>query len=437
MFKFFKFIHNKFFNFTTVIGTEAFSSPSTKIVDNNNGVNKPQEQNDEPAVSSSKDNSIVTKDTTETASKNNNIDETSTTASTTKDAASAQQDSTSNTVLATDKNMASNSEPLNSSETDTIEEVATSPSTSEEQSLDASTSNNAPRDYIASEEVVQECITLEQCTSADIDLMKDVIVAARTGYLDYSVLKRHGYVDSDGYVLDSDALYDSWLLQAGFWGGNGTGSYFSDEELAWGQENFEVIRVLEATNGWFQLPYEVNLSLLQDKDTGDYTISLAGTSVLSIGDWFTNLGNTFGVTTPHYKAESKLIDRLFEEDIEEGATVDIVGYSMGGTQAMLQYYRTPDLYDDVYAIQPQGLDGLAGTLYDDFLWDGMGDDNITAIMSDEKGFDFNDIVTNIGHIPAGTIYDVTVDDGNNDGFFDNFLESHYLEDVWDAVYYNV
>ncbi len=435
MFNFFKSIHNKFFNFTTMIGTKIFSSNSTMPITPGN-TNKQAESNNEAATSSSEKNTITVENKANESSSNQDISKIDESETNTKDTISTQQDSNfTNTGSTTDKNSTDNAEITASNKTDTTEEVTNTEKQSSDTAADTETSNNAPRDYIVSEKVMQECIALEECTSADIDIMKDAIVAARTGYLDYSVLKRYGYVDSDGYVKDSDALYDSWLLQAGFWGRNGSASYFSDEELAWGQENFEVIRVLEATNGWFQMPYEVNLSLLQDKDSGDYTISLAGTSLTSIGDWFTNIGNTLGVTTPHYKKESELIDLLFEEDIEEGATVNLVGYSMGGTQAMLQFYRTPDLYDEVYAIQPQGLDGLAGTLYDDFYWDGTGDSNITAIMSDEKGFDFNDIVTNAGHIPAGTVYDVTVDDGNNDGFFNNFVESHYLSDVWDAVYY--
>lgn len=430
MFRFLKSMHDKFFNFTTMVGTSIFPPSTAKPVDTGDQ-NKQQEQNDH-VTSSVKEDNVSEKDTT-TSSQNNKGDESNNSSLTIIDNTTnaSENSGSSSTVSKVDGNATTSTDIVVSSNNGAtnIEELSSDKNSEKQVSHDDS--KNGPRDYIVSEAVVQKWITLEQCDTADIDLMKDLVVAARLGFLDYSDLKRKGYVDSDGYVLDSDALYESSLLKSGYFGPTS----FSNEELAWGQENFEIIRVLEATNGWFQLPYEVNLSLLQHQDSGDYVISLAGTRMTSIGDWFTNLGNTLGLTTPHYKKESQLIDQLFEDDIEEGASVSIVGYSMGGTEAMLQYYRTPDLYDNVYAIQPQGLDGLRGTLYDDFCWDGRGDNKITAIMSDEKGFDFNDIVTKTGHIPAGTVYDVTVDDGNNNGFFGNFVESHILTDVWDAVSY--
>ncbi len=283
-------------------------------------------------------------------------------------------------------------------------------------------------DYIPGQAVEQRVITLDEITNTDIELIKDLIVASRTGYLDYSTLKFFGYVDSKGYVKNSDALYDSWLLQTKI--PNLENANFSDAEVAWGQENFEIIRVLESNSRPFSaMPYEVNLSLLKDVDTGDYLISIGGTNPYGYSDWFTNLANCVFRETPHFKKESELIDQLFREDIEEGATVNILGHSLGGTEAMLQYYRTPDAYENVYALQPQALDGLRGIIQSQFNWDGTGDDKITAILSDEKTIDFNDFVTKNGHVPAGTIYDVTVED-KGIGLFNDFFESHMLADIW-------
>ncbi len=291
---------------------------------------------------------------------------------------------------------------------------------------------NPQNGFIVPDYEGQICVAISEFTQNDVDLVKDMLVAARAGYFDYSVLRKYGYVDSNGYVKDSDALFDSHLLQAGFWGKNASASYFSDEEISWGKENFEIIRVLEGKNSWFQLPFEVNLSLLQDKQSGDYIISLAGTNSLSISDWLTNLGNILGKETNYFKKETQLIDKLFKDDIEDGADVDLVGHSLGGREALLQYNKTPDRYDDIYVLQPH-LGGLKGIENADDYWNGKASEKITAIMSDEEGFDFNELVTYGGKLPADKVYDLTQNDGNNDGFWDNFVESHGLSDMWDAV----
>ncbi len=435
MFNFLKSTHNKFFNFTTMIDTKAFSSlPSLKLVHNSNKL-KHQEQKDETTLLSLLSETENLKDEKSLLSekKLNNFDEENYISS--SDALQNTASLHQNFTIVEDINIDDKNE--NTSTHNSYKEAYAVPieetvTFSETEAMTIFNLRHHPQNYIVSNGVPQEYIKLNDFTDVDILLIKDLIVAARTGYMDYSVLKTFGYVDCDGYVKDSDALYDSWLLQAGFWGLMGSGSNFSDKEIDWGKENFEIIRVLEANNGLFEYPYEVNLSLLQDKDNGDYIISLAGSTSSWPADWFTNLGNVFSIITPHYEKEAELIDLLFEEDIEPNATVNLVGYSLGGHEAMLQYYRTPDLYEDVYAIQPHALGGLNGMIYNEFFWDDTGDEKITAIISDEDGFDFNDMAIKSGHIPAGTVYDITVNDGNNDGFFDNFIESHTLADAWNA-----
>ncbi len=290
-----------------------------------------------------------------------------------------------------------------------------------------------PEDFIAKGcSVMQQTFTLTELDNAQIAEIKDAVVAARAGYLDYSTLRFFRHVDKDGYVKDSDGLMDSFVVKFPIYGYEGSG--WSYDQRAWLKDNYEVIRVLEEKNYLNKTPYEVNIALLQDKNTGDYTISLAGTNAYSLADWGTDLLNFLTVPASHNEVQSALVDKLFAEDIEEGANVDLVGHSLGGHSVITQYLENPERFDDVYALQPAAVGGIEGMYYDEFLWDGTGDKNITAILTKEEkiDFEFNDAVIESGHIPAGTVYDLTTNTVSGN-LLDQLIDSHLLDHLWDAV----
>ncbi len=265
----------------------------------------------------------------------------------------------------------------------------------------------------------QDTITQDELTGGDIEFLKDSISAARHGYLDESQLKRKGLLDKDGYVLDSKAIYQ---LNPGRW---------EETELTWAEREFDLIRVREKEGFVFgEGPYQANVALLQNVETGEYAISVGGTN--SIADVNTDIwglvfaGNTLG----HGRAVTSIIDEFFAEDIPEGASVDIFGHSLGGGEALLQYRQTPERFDDVVVLQAVGIGGQDGTYYDQFVFDGQGDENIIEIFGDDPDNDFNDAVTYWGHVGAGTVYDLT-EVGSDGGI--ELLDSHLLEGVWNAL----
>lgn len=252
--------------------------------------------------------------------------------------------------------------------------------------------------------------------------IRDAVVAAQIGYADYSELFAAGAINADGYVISTEAVYAEagWL----------------DGIVSWASERFEIIRILEDASSSLLGGFEANVTLTQNIVTGDYFIGIGGTN--SLGDVLTDLNLVLGEDTGASEvAITDMIGQFFADDIEAGATVNLSGHSLGGAEAVLQYRDDPDMFDHVYAIQAVGIGGFDGTYYDQTIWDGMGDANITEITGDDPGTDFNDLVTYWGHIGAGTTYHVAevenaVDDGN---FFEDLelVDAHLLDNLWASL----
>lgn len=252
--------------------------------------------------------------------------------------------------------------------------------------------------------------------------IRDVVVAAQIGYADYSELFAAGAINADGYVISTEAVYAEagWL----------------DGIVSWASERFEIIRILEDASSSLLGGFEANVTLTQNIVTGDYFIGIGGTN--SLGDVLTDLNLVLGEDTGASEvAITDMIGQFFADDIEAGATVNLSGHSLGGAEAVLQYRDDPDMFDHVYAIQAVGIGGFDGTYYDQTIWDGMGDANITEITGDDPGTDFNDLVTYWGHIGAGKTYHVAevenaVDDGN---FFEDLelVDAHLLDNLWASL----
>ena len=234
-----------------------------------------------------------------------------------------------------------------------------------------------------------EKIYVEDWTAEDVTLARDVIALSQVAFADFSELSASNVsaVNEKGYVVDQDALYEYENWHTGI--------------ESWVQDRYEIIRVQEATLAPF---YEANVVLFQDKLSGDYTIGIGGTDGLN--DIVTDIALTLFGETPGKNAVTNIIDGFFAKDIQGGvdATVNIVGASLGGAESLLQYKENPDYFDDVFVLVSAGLGGVAGTYYDQNVWDGLGDANITEFNEDDGEVDANDFVTSLGHVGAGTTY---------------------------------
>ncbi len=262
--------------------------------------------------------------------------------------------------------------------------------------------------------VQHETITSDTWSDAETTLVRDAVALGQLGYADYSDLFDAGAVDADGYVFNDAAVYDFYD--------------WNDGLEDWTSNRFDIVRTQEAT---IELVYEANVTLLQNLDTSDYFISIGGTS--SVEDAITDAALVFFGTTFSQFAISDIIAGFFEDDIAQDATVNLVGESLGGAEALLQYRTNPDQFDEVFAVVSAGLGGFEGTYYDRNIWDGMGDPNITEINGNDAGTDFNDLVTSLGHIGAGQTYfieDVIQAAGNTDN---EFIDSHMTDNLWASL----
>jgi len=252
--------------------------------------------------------------------------------------------------------------------------------------------------------------------------VRDAIVAAQIGYADYSELFAAGAVDADGYVLDAELVYETegWL----------------DGIVTWADDRFEIIRVLEESSSSFLASFEANVTLLQNNVTNEYYISVGGSD--GFGDALSDITLILSEDTGASEdAISAIIAEFFEDDIEDGAIVNLAGHSLGGAEVVLQYRDNPELFDDVYAVQAVGIGGFDGTHYDQTIWDGIGDANITEITGDDPGNDFNDLVTSWGHIGAGQTFhveEVILASDEPDLLRDlEVIDAHLLDNLWASL----
>lgn len=243
-------------------------------------------------------------------------------------------------------------------------------------------------------EVVGQAVAHVTYDTADISVeteveLRDAIVTAQVGHADYDVFLDAGAIDADGYVTDEVLFYE-------------TGEWYAPLEN-WAEQRFDVIRVVEANSDFFIPTYESNVVLMQNVVDDTYYIAVGGT--VGLADIITDINLVIeGTTGDSVAAISGIIDMLFEEDIPENASVVLSGMSLGGAEVVLQYRNNPEAFDHVYAISSAGLGGIKGTYYDENVWDGMGDEKITEINGDDPGYDFNDLVTSLGHVGAGQTY---------------------------------
>lgn len=252
--------------------------------------------------------------------------------------------------------------------------------------------------------------------------VRDAIVAAQIGYADYSELLAAGAVNADGYVLDAALVYETegWL----------------DGIVTWADDRFEIIRVLEDSSSSFLAGFEANVTLLQNTATGEYYISVGGSD--GFGDAISDISLILSEDTGASEdAISAMIATFFEDDIEDGGIVNLAGHSLGGAEVVLQYRDNPELFDDVYAVQAVGIGGFDGTHYDQTVWDGIGDANITEITGDDPGNDFNDLVTSWGHIGAGQTFhveEVILASDEPDFLRDlDLIDAHLLDNLWASL----
>lgn len=265
-----------------------------------------------------------------------------------------------------------------------------------------------------------EIIHIADWTEEETVTIRDVVALTQVAFADFSELfdPSVAAVDAMGYVIDETALYEyeTWL----------------DGIEGWVQDRFDIIRVQEATLAPL---YEANVTLFQNKASGDYTIGIGGTD--GVSDIVTDAVLAFYGTTPGANAITGIIADFFANDIEGGetATVNLMGTSLGGAEARLQYEMTPQLFDEVYLLNSAGIGGFQGTYYDRNIWskDKIGDARITEITGDDPGTDFNDLVTSLGHIGAGQTY--FIDEIVNAVEFDGteFEDSHLNQNVWASL----
>ena len=246
-------------------------------------------------------------------------------------------------------------------------------------------------------DVVGNAVKHVEYDSADISVeteveLRDAIVTAQVGHADYTAFFEAGAVDMDGYVTDEALFYE-------------TGDWYAPLE-DWAEQRFDVIRVVESNSDFFIPTYESNVALMQNVVTDTYYISVGGT--VGLADIITDINLVLeGSTGDSVGAIAGIIDMFFEDDIPEGASVVLSGMSLGGAEVVLQYRNNPDAFDHVYAITSAGLGGIKGTYYDNDVWEGeghFGDEKITELNGNDPGYDFNDLVTSLGHIGAGQTY---------------------------------
>lgn len=299
------------------------------------------------------------------------------------------------------------------------------------ESADAAFENYTPAnpDLTRFEPVVPDAEQVQSTTAESADWsnselteVRDAVAAAQLGYADYSDLLAAGAVDADGYVINSDILYDA----AGWLGGI----------VDWASDRFEIVRVLEDASSSLFGGYEANVTLIENNATGEYFIAVGGTA--SLPDVLSDINLLLTEDTGASEdAISDMIAQFFADDIADGATVNLAGHSLGGAEAVLQYRDDPDAFDQVYAIQSVGIGGIDGTYYDRNVWDGVGDANITEITGDDAGSDFNDLVTYWGHIGAGQTYHVedVIQADDEDEFFSDLdlVDSHLLDNLWASL----
>lgn len=263
-----------------------------------------------------------------------------------------------------------------------------------------------------------EEIYLQDWTDEDVTLARDVIALTQVAFADFTELFASDVaaVNSEGLVVDQDALYNYENWHTGI--------------ESWVQDRYEIIRVKEAT---LDPLYEANVVLFQNKVNGDYTIGIGGTD--GPNDLVTDLVLTLFGETPGKNGVTDIIDGFFANDILGGvdATVNLVGASLGGAEALLQYRENPHYFDDVFVLVSAGLGGVAGTYYDQNEWDRMGDANITEFNEDDGEVDANDFVTSLGHVGAGTSYLLNEVVDSTEFESSPLVNSHLNHNLWASL----
>lgn len=266
--------------------------------------------------------------------------------------------------------------------------------------------------------VQHETVSVNKWTADEIDMVRDVTALTQAGFADLSDLSALPVkpVDAKGYITNTSAFFASVNWHSGI--------------ERWVQEKFDFIRVQEAT---ISPLFEANVSLLREKATGEYTITIGGTA--SISDIVTDAVLTFAGTTPGTKAIAKIIADFFKNDIVGGkdAHVNLMGTSLGGAEARLQYQAAPDLFDKVFLMLSAGIGGIAGTHYDRNMWKGVGDAKITEVNGNEAGTDANDFVTALGHIGAGKTYFIDDLARSSEHAANPFSDPHLNHNFWASI----
>lgn len=290
------------------------------------------------------------------------------------------------------------------------------------------------------EPVVPESEQVQQVVKADTTLTqselaetRDAMIASRIGYADYSELREKGVLDSNGYVINDAGFYREAGKQTSV---PLSGENWSSSEIAWAQENFDIIRVMEQSGNSQFGGYEANVALMKHKKTGEYFISVGGTD--SVKDALTDFNLIVNSDTgPSRAAIRGIIDKMLREDVPANAVVNLAGHSLGGAEVIQQYRDTPHRFDHVYALNAVGTGGFDGTYYENYVWDKKGDPHVTEIRGDDAGTDFNDLVVYWGVIGAGRVIDLgdIPNVGESDVFGPDLelLDAHLLGNMWAAL----
>ena len=264
-----------------------------------------------------------------------------------------------------------------------------------------------------------ETIYVDDWSNSELHTVRDVVALTQVAFADFSELHEKKAVDSDGKVIDESLIYAYEEWHTGI--------------ESWVQDGFEILRVKETSGCLF----EVNVVLFKSKEAGkdEYTIGIGGTD--GIIDVLTDFHLGFLGGTPGNGAISDIIDGFFQNDIVLGeeTPVDLVGVSLGGAEALQQYIKTPDLFDDVFVFNSAGLGGVPGTFYDTFIWDGIGDSKITEINSNDPDeyFDVNDLVTMGGFIGAGQTFEIGAVNASTEIPTNELMDSHQNHAFWASL----
>lgn len=284
-----------------------------------------------------------------------------------------------------------------------------------------------------SEQVHQVIKADTSLTQSELNETRDAMIASRIGYADHSELRDKGVLDGQGYVVNEAAFYREAAVKTSL---PLTGENWSQSEIAWAQENFEVIRVLEQSGGSQFGGYEANVTLMKHTKTGEYFISVGGTD--SVADALTDFNLIVNADTgPSRAAIRGMINTMLREDVPADAVVNLSGHSLGGAEVIQQYRDTPHRFDHVYALNAVGTGGFDGTYYENYVWDKKGDPNVTEIRGDDAGTDFNDLVNYWGVIGAGRVIDLgdipNVGESEVFGPDLELLDAHLLGNMWAAL----